>query len=153
MSIPKCTLASSVGLFPTQLLNTYVGTTLRNMEEIYTSQADSYIILIVQVLVTGCLLVYVFRRARHEINKAMALSDTEQRCVEEGHIVNAQVKPLPRNASSGMLSTKVSRVIFVSSLLVALLPVFMSSIVSACLGSRVSGKWKVLLITCKDSLR
>lgn len=100
-------MASSLGLFPTQLLNTYVGTTLRNMEEIYSSSAENYVILIVQVVVTGCLLVYVFRRARYEINKAMADLDTEPGSIEEGHVVTVHAKPLPRNASSSMLANKV----------------------------------------------
>ncbi|XP_065175460.1 transmembrane protein 64-like [Sycon ciliatum] len=110
MPVLKCTLASCLGLLPTQIINTYVGTTLRNMEEIYTSQADSYVILVVQVVVTGCLLVYVFRRARHEINKAMAQSDTEHRSVtvEEGRVVNIKMKSMPRTASSGTLASKFS---------------------------------------------
>lgn len=38
-----------LGLFFTQLLNTYMGSTLRNMHEVLADRADGYIILISQV--------------------------------------------------------------------------------------------------------
>ena len=41
--------ASIIGIFPTQLLNTYMGSTLRNMHEVLADRADGYIILISQV--------------------------------------------------------------------------------------------------------
>jgi len=43
--------ASAIGIFPTQLLNTYMGSTLRNMHEVLADRADGYIILISQVSV------------------------------------------------------------------------------------------------------
>jgi len=43
--------ASMLGLFFTQLLNTYMGSTLRNMHEVLADRADGYIILISQVKV------------------------------------------------------------------------------------------------------
>lgn len=42
-------LASVLGLFFTQLINTYMGSTLRNMHEVLADRADGYIILISQV--------------------------------------------------------------------------------------------------------
>lgn len=38
-----------LGLFFTQLINTYMGSTLRNMHEVLADRADGYIILISQV--------------------------------------------------------------------------------------------------------
>ena len=44
-----CLSATMVGLLPTQCLNTYMGSTLRDMTQVLTNQTDGYILLIVQV--------------------------------------------------------------------------------------------------------
>ena len=62
-----CLVASVIGLFPTQFLNTYMGSTIRNMQEVLGDQADGYIILIAQVLFTIVLMFYLVRRARQEL--------------------------------------------------------------------------------------
>ena len=41
MSLPNYLVASSVGLLPTQLLNSYLGTTLRTMEDVIAEQSIS----------------------------------------------------------------------------------------------------------------
>ncbi|KAG8441845.1 hypothetical protein GDO86_010865 [Hymenochirus boettgeri] len=41
LSLPNYLVASSVGLFPTQLLNSYLGTTLRTMEDVIAEQSVS----------------------------------------------------------------------------------------------------------------
>ena len=71
MSISKCLLASFIGLLPTQALNAYMGSTLRTMEDVvHHNSAGGYLILAVQVGISGFLMWYVIRRARYELNKA-----------------------------------------------------------------------------------
>ncbi|KAJ0054981.1 hypothetical protein NL108_008697, partial [Boleophthalmus pectinirostris] len=41
VSLPNYLVASSVGLLPTQLLNSYLGTTLRTMEDVIAEQSIS----------------------------------------------------------------------------------------------------------------
>lgn len=50
MSLPNYLVASSVGLLPTQLLNSYLGTTLRTMEDVIAEQSVSgYFVFSLQV--------------------------------------------------------------------------------------------------------
>uniref|UniRef100_A0A8C8RRL7 Transmembrane protein 64 n=1 Tax=Pelusios castaneus TaxID=367368 RepID=A0A8C8RRL7_9SAUR len=50
LSLPNYLMASSVGLLPTQLLNSYLGTTLRTMEDVIAEQSFSgYFIFTLQV--------------------------------------------------------------------------------------------------------
>ena len=53
VSLVTYVTASTVGLIPTAVLNCYMGTTLRRMEDVFTdekNQATGWIVLIVQVL-------------------------------------------------------------------------------------------------------
>lgn len=75
---PICTWryvwASAVGLLPTQVINVYLGTTVRSMEDVLVNEsaaAISYSVLIIQVLLGIVLFVFILQRARHELNKAM----------------------------------------------------------------------------------
>lgn len=71
MPLSKCLLGSFIGLLPTQALNAYVGSTLRTMEDVvHSNSAGGYLILAVQVGISGFLMWYVIRRARYELNKA-----------------------------------------------------------------------------------
>lgn len=71
MPISKCLLGSFIGLLPTQALNAYVGSTLRTMEDVvHSNSAGGYLLLGVQVGISGFLMWYVIRRARYELNKA-----------------------------------------------------------------------------------
>lgn len=71
MPLSKCLLGSFIGLLPTQALNAYVGSTLRTMEDVvHNNSAGGYLILGVQVGISGFLMWYVIRRARYELNKA-----------------------------------------------------------------------------------
>lgn len=71
MSISKCLLASFIGLLPTQALNSYMGSTLRTMEDVlHSNSSGGYLLLAVQVGISGFLMWYVIRRARYELNKA-----------------------------------------------------------------------------------
>lgn len=50
VSLPNYLVASSVGLLPTQLLNSYLGTTLRTMEDVIAEQSISgYFVFSLQV--------------------------------------------------------------------------------------------------------
>lgn len=67
--------ASFVGLLPTQVLNSYMGTTLRSMEEVLTDSSHTltaYVVFFSQLLLTCALSAYVVRRARIELNRMMA---------------------------------------------------------------------------------
>ncbi|XP_025072363.1 transmembrane protein 64 [Alligator sinensis] len=51
LSLPNYLMASSVGLLPTQLLNSYLGTTLRTMEDVIAEQSVSgYFIFSLQII-------------------------------------------------------------------------------------------------------
>lgn len=50
LALPNYLMASSIGLLPTQLLNSYLGTTLRTMEDVIEEQSISgYFIFSLQV--------------------------------------------------------------------------------------------------------
>ena len=77
VSYPRCLLASSLGLIPTQCINTYMGSTVRNMQEVLGNQVDGYIVMIAQVLFSIVLMVYVVRKARKELAKLTELETEE----------------------------------------------------------------------------
>lgn len=55
MSLPGYLVASSVGLLPTQLLNSYLGTTLRTIEDVIAEQSISgYFVFSLQVRKVRC---------------------------------------------------------------------------------------------------
>ena len=62
-------LASALGLLPTQVLNTYMGSTVRSMQEVLTDRMDGYIILGVQVVFSLVLMLYLLNKARRELAK------------------------------------------------------------------------------------
>lgn len=62
-------LASVLGLLPTQILNTYMGSTVRSMQEVLTDRMDGYIILGIQVVFSIILLLYLLNKARRELAK------------------------------------------------------------------------------------
>ncbi|XP_038665007.1 transmembrane protein 64 isoform X2 [Scyliorhinus canicula] len=93
LSLPNYLVASSVGLLPTQLLNSYLGTTLRTMEDVIAEQSVSgYLIFSLQALLrsdTGqsltpyqiCisvgLMFYVVHRAHTELDAAILACQME----------------------------------------------------------------------------
>ncbi|CAD5118562.1 DgyrCDS7249 [Dimorphilus gyrociliatus] len=70
-------IASVIGLLPTQILNAYIGSTLRSMEDVILHNVNSttsflgYLAFAVQMMTTILLLVYVAKKAKHEFNKTM----------------------------------------------------------------------------------
>lgn len=83
VSFTKVFVGSVLGLFPTQLLNTYMGSTVRNFKEILADRADGYIILILQIIVTIILSLYVVHKAKQELSKLAKPHDIESGLSEE----------------------------------------------------------------------
>lgn len=78
LSLPNYLLASSIGLLPTQLLNSYLGTTLRTMEDVIEEQSLSgYFIFILQIMISIGLMFYVVHRAQVELNAAIIACELE----------------------------------------------------------------------------
>lgn len=69
VSYLTCFVASLIGLLPTQLLNTYMGSTVRNMQEVLADRVDGYIILSAQVIISIVLMLYLLRKAKIELAK------------------------------------------------------------------------------------
>jgi len=76
VTLLKYTLATVVGLLPTQILNTYLGTTLRSMKDVIDNDGDSYIMFMGQLLVSVVLMGFVVRLARTEINKSISANES-----------------------------------------------------------------------------
>jgi hypothetical protein len=55
---------------PTQALNAYMGTTVRNMEDVMEDSKHGYVMISMQIVVSVILMIYVIRRARKELNRA-----------------------------------------------------------------------------------
>lgn len=66
-----------LGLLPTQLLNTYMGSTFRNMQEVLSDRVDGYIILGIQVIFSILLMLYILHKARKELAKLAQDVDVE----------------------------------------------------------------------------
>ena len=73
-----CLLGTMLGLFPTQVLNIYLASTVRNMQEVLADRADGYIILLLQVLMSIVFMLYVLRKARVELAKLTRLDTAVQ---------------------------------------------------------------------------
>ena len=77
VSYPVCLLASVCGLLPLQMLNTYMGSTVRSMQEVVADRMDGYIILSAQVIISVFLMLYMLRKARGELAKLTRPVDVE----------------------------------------------------------------------------
>uniref|UniRef100_A0A8C6M8A2 Transmembrane protein 64 n=1 Tax=Nothobranchius furzeri TaxID=105023 RepID=A0A8C6M8A2_NOTFU len=74
VSLPNYLVASSVGLLPTQLLNSYLGTTLRTMEDVIAEQSVSgYFVFSLQVRVSTKQDVDVLRSLFHPLHHQLQL--------------------------------------------------------------------------------
>ncbi|KAK3086448.1 hypothetical protein FSP39_018562 [Pinctada imbricata] len=81
ISLWQYCLSSTLGLVPTTILNCYIGSTLRTMEDVLTdesTQATGYIILFVQIILTFLLLWFVVRKARLELKKTVESKAPEE---------------------------------------------------------------------------
>ncbi|XP_063306401.1 transmembrane protein 64 [Pelobates fuscus] len=89
LSLPNYLAASSVGLFPTQLLNSYLGTTLRTMEDVIAEQSVSgYFIFSLQIVISIALMFYVVHRAQVELNAAIIACEMELKTSLKGSQLN-----------------------------------------------------------------
>ncbi|GAB6032576.1 hypothetical protein CHUAL_011465 [Chamberlinius hualienensis] len=73
-------LASMLGLFPTQAINAYIGSTLRSMEDVLNdahAATTGYIVLAVQVVISICLMVYLVHRAKQLLRQVMVESGSD----------------------------------------------------------------------------
>ncbi|XP_042230282.1 transmembrane protein 64-like isoform X6 [Homarus americanus] len=76
--------ATVVGLLPTQVLNCYLGTTVRNLDDVVSqspsASATGWGVFAVQIVISIGLTMWVVRRAKAELHKTMAaqLSDDTQ---------------------------------------------------------------------------
>ncbi|XP_067055399.1 transmembrane protein 64-like [Acropora muricata] len=84
VSISKYVTSSTIGLLPTQALNTYMGSTFRSLEDVVQDQSGSYIVLFIQFIISILLMTYVIRRARNELNKTC--DEMEQDVEANGHV-------------------------------------------------------------------
>ncbi|XP_046992847.1 transmembrane protein 64 isoform X1 [Schistocerca americana] len=66
-------IASFIGMIPAQVINVYLGSSLRSMEEVlsHKSTATTAIIVFFQITVGVCLMAYVLTKARQELRKAL----------------------------------------------------------------------------------
>lgn len=85
VSFSKTFFGSILGLFPTQLLNTYMGSTVRNMKEVLSDRANGYIILIVQIIFSILLSLYLVNKAKKELSKFARPLDVESGLVDDKH--------------------------------------------------------------------
>lgn len=69
-------------------MNTYMGSTLRSVEDVISQHSGGYLILMVQVFITIGLSVYVIRKARKALNKACRASEVEM-MLDNGDIITA----------------------------------------------------------------
>jgi len=66
--------ASVLGLFPTQCINVYMGSTLRSMEEVLTNEDTvraGWLLLVAQLAVSAAVALFVVRKARAELERSL----------------------------------------------------------------------------------
>eukprot|EP00048_Salpingoeca_helianthica_P016642 m.233434 g.233434 ORF g.233434 m.233434 type:complete len:341 (+) comp19135_c0_seq1:147-1169(+) len=112
----RYTLATALGLLPTQILNTYMGTTLRTMEDVLAGKNDNVFVIVAQVAVALIVSYLVNQKMRAEINKAVAaqqLSDVrpgESAEAIELQSVHTEIEPQsPRTSASSLTLTNTTR--------------------------------------------
>ncbi|XP_029835969.2 transmembrane protein 64 [Ixodes scapularis] len=75
ISLGRYVTASALGLVPTQVINVYLGTTVRSMEEVLdTTAATGYAVLLAQVVLSIGLMGLIVRKARKELQDAVLSS-------------------------------------------------------------------------------
>ncbi|XP_014217669.1 transmembrane protein 64 [Copidosoma floridanum] len=74
----KYHIASAIGLLPAQLINIYLGSSLRSMQDVLedrSTAATGYIVFCFQILIAASLMVYVVQKARRELQLALLEAD------------------------------------------------------------------------------
>ncbi|XP_011314998.1 transmembrane protein 64 [Fopius arisanus] len=71
-------IASAIGLLPAQIINVYLGSSLRSMQDVLEDKhtaTTGYIVFCIQILVAVSLMVYVVQKARRELHLALLEAD------------------------------------------------------------------------------
>ncbi|KAK0174055.1 hypothetical protein PV328_007172 [Microctonus aethiopoides] len=71
-------IASAIGLLPAQLINVYLGSSLRSMQDVLedkSTAATGYVVFCFQILIGVSLMVYVVQKARRELHLALLEAD------------------------------------------------------------------------------
>lgn len=87
LSTGRYLAASAIGCLPSQLLNAYLGSTLRSMEEVMDGEetkTTGYLLLVSQVVMMVVVAVFVVRRAKLELARTMTLLEEGGEDVEKG---------------------------------------------------------------------
>lgn len=82
MSLGRYVTASALGLVPTQVINVYLGTTVRSMEEVLDDDATAatgYAVLLAQVVLSVVLMSLIVRKARQELRDTVLSSGCSSR--------------------------------------------------------------------------
>lgn len=112
IGLPSYLTASILGLLPTQLINIYIGTTLRSMEEFLTDESTAamgYGILLIQILGSVTLMACIVRRAKRELKKTVRKKSVQ----EKNPIFLKEYTATPNNeANKGTIVKSSSQIIF-----------------------------------------
>nr|XP_039265162.1 transmembrane protein 64-like [Styela clava] len=87
--------ASNIGLFPTQVLNCYIGSTFRSAEDVLSrgGSIGGYVVFLIQLSIGFALMTFVVRHARKEL--ASALKDStkkpEPNCENLGNTSDGEI--------------------------------------------------------------
>ncbi|XP_058794812.1 transmembrane protein 64 [Phymastichus coffea] len=74
----KYHISSAIGLLPAQLINVYLGSSLRSMQDVLedkSTAATGYIVFAFQIFIGVSLMVYVVQKARRELQLALLEAD------------------------------------------------------------------------------
>ncbi|XP_020391551.2 transmembrane protein 64-like [Rhincodon typus] len=70
---------STVGLLPSQILNSYLGSTVRTLEDVVNHRSpEGYLAFILQIFFSVAMMLYLVRRAHQELNKTIQAHDAKQ---------------------------------------------------------------------------
>eukprot|EP00050_Salpingoeca_kvevrii_P009888 m.5351 g.5351 ORF g.5351 m.5351 type:complete len:483 (+) comp2504_c0_seq1:294-1742(+) len=97
VSSRKYLAASICGLLPTQLLNSYMGSSLRSMEDVLSGKSSNTMVLVSQVFVAVAVTFFVNQRMKREVHNACeqeARTTREQNLQMFSNLIASQEKPL-----------------------------------------------------------
>ncbi|XP_022098127.1 transmembrane protein 64-like isoform X2 [Acanthaster planci] len=98
VSVSTFVMATAVGLFPNQLLSSYIGSTLRSVQDITNQQWNSSPAVVAQVCLSVSLSFYVIIKAQRHLHRA--IHDHKVNQMEESSVVHATPQLLPGHPSA-----------------------------------------------------
>ncbi|XP_064467353.1 transmembrane protein 64-like [Ornithodoros turicata] len=110
MSLGKYVFASALGLVPTQIINVYLGTTVRSMEDVLDDEGTAtagYAVIVAQVVLSILLMVLIVQKARRELRDAVLSSGCPKLALDTALRADfpwIPVAPIPECASRYRLS-------------------------------------------------